>query len=77
MRKSRREESRRFVPDDVRKLLDESGVPWEIQGGTKHFKILLGGRMIAIVPLSGARDKSRSARNFLAGVRRAIREVRP
>lgn len=55
----------------VRQLLDESGLPWEIVNGAKHYKLMVQGRMAAILPHGGNSYKWDMVR---AAVRRAVRQ---
>jgi len=66
---------RRHLPDDARQLLEESGLEWDVRSGTRHFKITIEGRFIAIFPHAkpASRVKSRAHQNMLANIRRAIR----
>ena len=67
--------SRKHVPPDARELLDESGVEWTVQSGSRHFKLIIDGKFAAIIPHSkpASRVASRAHRNMLAHIRRAIR----
>jgi hypothetical protein len=57
-------------------LLDESGLPWHIDVGGSHLKIMLGKRLVTILPKSGyQRSKTgRAHQNVLAQIKRAIKE---
>jgi hypothetical protein len=66
------------VPDDLQALLDDSGLPWRIDNGKRHYKIIVDERLVGILPKG--RDlhrKSHNARphlNTLAQIRRIIRQ---
>ena len=64
------------VPQSMRTLLDESGVPWWIEEGTSHLKVRLAGKLVAVLPrgksLKQTRDK-RAELNALANVKRALK----
>jgi hypothetical protein len=66
---------RKHVPDDVRQLLDASGVEWEVRSGSRHFKVVVGGKLVAILPhaKATARIASRAHQNMVAQIRRALR----
>jgi len=72
------EPMRRVLPDEVRELLDASGLPWTVVNGSRHFKVIVNGRFVAILPHSKptSRVKSRAHLNMLAQLRRAIRSAR-
>jgi hypothetical protein len=66
------------LPDDVRELLSECPLPWHIETGTRHFKVVINDRLAAILPkgknLRGAGGYSdRAMKNTLAQLRRTIR----
>jgi len=64
------------LPNDMREMLDASGVDWRIETGTRHFKLVVGGKLAAILPKGKNMRKSamsdRAHKNALAQVRRAI-----
>lgn len=66
------------LPDDLRQLLTDSGLPWRIETGGQHLKIIVGGRFVGILPKSlHVRNKTyRAHKNTVAQVRRAIRKHR-
>jgi len=69
----------RRLPSEIEDLLRASGQPWRVDTGSKHFKVIVGGRLAAILPksLTRHRVKDRSHRNAVAQIRRAIRgEIR-
>jgi hypothetical protein len=66
---------RKHVPRDARQLLEASGVEWEVRSGSRHFKVFVGGRFVAILPHAKPASKiaSRAHQNMLAQIKRAIR----
>lgn len=56
------------------KELDEAGIPWEVEAGGKHFRLVyfVGGREFGMTVSNSPSDK-RSALNFRTQVRRTIR----
>src|SRR6186713_615117 len=66
---------RKHVPRDARQLLEASGVDWEVRSGSRHFKVFVGGRLVAILPHAkpASRVASRAHQNMLAQIKRAIR----
>lgn len=70
----------RRLPDELRKVLSSSGLPWRIETGTRHFKLIVDGRFAAIIPKGkAARSTSsqRAGKNTVAQVRRVIRSCAP
>jgi hypothetical protein len=65
------------LPDRLRSELEATGFPWEIEPGTKHQKIKLGGKLVAILPRGKAQSThKRSLLNTIAQVRRAAQEMK-
>jgi hypothetical protein len=64
------------VPSDLRQVLDGSGLPWRIEHGTRHYKVRLADRLVAILPHSKShRDYiGRADKNAVARVRRFLRQ---
>jgi hypothetical protein len=67
------------VPDDLQDLLDASGLPWRIDNGKRHYKIMVNERLVGILPKGrNLHRKSHNARprqNTLAQIRRVIRRM--
>ena len=59
---------------EIVELLKTSGVPWEIKNGSRHRKIVVGGKLVGILPHGKVREhiSYRSQKNIVAQVRRAI-----
>jgi hypothetical protein len=56
-------------------LLQSSGVIWKLEQGSNHKKLMVNGRMIAILPNSGRpRESKRATFNLAAAVRKAVAE---
>lgn len=64
------------LPTNLRRVLSASPVPWCIVNGKRHYKLKIGGRLVAILPKSGRLDDfhGRADKNTVANVRRAIKE---
>jgi hypothetical protein len=59
------------VPDRVRRALDETGLPWEIENGGIHRKIRLAGYLVGILPKGKANnDARRTELNIVSQIRR-------
>ena len=65
-----------MLPTDLRKLLAGCGLPWRIETGTRHYKLIVGKRFAAILPKSPhvRMQNTRAQKNAVAQVRRVIRE---
>lgn len=61
----------------LRKALDETGLPWTIELGSRHHHLRLAGRLVCVLPLGGTTDRDPHAtRNTIAQVRRAARAMK-
>ncbi len=63
------------LPKVIRKELEATGKPWEVEKGTNHRKIKVGGKLAGIIPLKGFNAGSRAAKNIIAQIRRAGNET--
>jgi hypothetical protein len=62
----------------IRKALEDTGLPWHVQGGSKHWQVRLQGRLVGILP-RGAHAQTCPpyvTKNFVAHVRRLARELK-
>lgn len=60
----------------VEAWLRETGLPWRIEDGGKHLRVILNGRMIQVIPTACSREAGRSLLNCRATIRRIAREAR-
>jgi hypothetical protein len=68
-----------ILPPEVRHVLDACGLPWRIEEGGRHRKVIVDGRFISILPKSNAALRSgtgRTRQNSLAHIRQGIRKVK-
>ena len=67
---------RQRLPQDILDALERSGLPWRIDSGKRHFRLIVGDKFVAVLPqsLDWNGFKGRADKNTLAQVRRAIRE---
>lgn len=63
------------LPNEVREELDNTGLPWKIETGSKHYKIRLAGRLVGIYPQGKEIAVGRGTRNLRAQVRRVARAM--
>lgn len=63
---------------EVREALEECGLPWSLERGNRHFKIMVGGRFVGILPLNGKISESsrRATLNIASQIKRAAREIK-
>lgn len=68
---------RRLHPS-LRKVLDEIGLPWSIEQGKKHNKLLVNGRLAVILSRGKPAEDAnfRLIRNDVANIRRLAREIK-
>lgn len=64
---------RPVLPRDLRDLLDESGVDWSAEYGSRHVKVRVGGALVACLSMNYSGAKKHTQRNTEAAIRRAIR----
>ena len=66
------------LPTDMLDVLATSGLPWHIENGGSHLKVIVNGRFTTILPKAPrVRMMTNGAhRNAMAHIRRAIREQR-
>lgn len=61
----------------LRRLLDDSGLPWDLELGKKHMKLTVQGRLAGVLPYTRQREGGRTADNLLSAVRRLISQIKP
>lgn len=60
----------------TKQALEETGLPWSVEDGSKHQKIRLNGKLVAIFPYGKKTEASPYAtNNTIANIRRAAREM--
>lgn len=60
---------------EIEALLRETGLPWSVELGTRHFKIKLDGQLVGIMPKgAGSSADKRPWFNLRAQIRRAAKE---
>jgi len=62
------------VPPTIKEELEGCGVPFNIERGTRHFKIFVGGALCGIFPVNGKAGYKRAELNVRAQIRRRVRE---
>lgn len=64
------------IPREITDAMEETGLPWSIVMGKRHRKLMLGGRLVTVIPTyfskhSVAGGNTRAHKNVLANIRRA------
>lgn len=58
----------------IKIALDATGLPWSLDRGGRHYKIVLNGRLIGIIPYGKGTENDRATRNIIAQIRRTVRQ---
>jgi hypothetical protein len=61
------------LPDAVQQALTDTGLPYQIEQGAKHLKIVVADHLVGILPLKGGDERGRGHLNIVAQIRRAAR----
>lgn len=66
------------VPREIQSALDACGLPWSFEMGSRHIKIIVGGRFAGIIPKCGSPSESnrRATLNIAAQIKRTAKELR-
>lgn len=65
------------LPEKVREALEETGLPWDVEAGSRHLKIKVSGRLAGILPRSKFNSShSRSLLNTVSQIRNVAREIK-
>ena len=64
------------LPKSVEQALTDTGLPWQIKPGKRHWKIFVDGRMASILPHGSGDGGPRGFRNIISHIRRAGRDER-
>jgi hypothetical protein len=60
----------------VKQALNNTGIPWEVEAGSKHFKVRLGGRLAGVYPHGKKTEASQHANsNLISNIKRLAREL--
>jgi hypothetical protein len=64
------------LPKEVTRTLDATGLPWHVEGGSKHYKIIMADRIVGVYPQGTIKESNGAAmRNMVARTRRTAREM--
>ena len=63
------------IPREAREALAASGLPWRLDPGKRHHRLVICERVVAVVP-RGAGKQGRQPLNLTADIRRAIKRAR-
>ena len=60
----------------VKQALNDTGIPWEVEAGSKHYKVRLGGRLAGVYPHGKKTEASQHANsNLVSNIKRLAREL--
>ena len=60
-----------MIDPKIKDTLDRCGAPFSLEQGTRHIKVVVGGRIAGILPKKGGGGKGRAALNTMAQIKRA------
>ena len=63
------------IPALIQEELDNCGFPFDIERGSRHWKIFIGGEMCGIFPMIGKSPNRRAELNVRSQIRRQIRKL--
>ena len=62
---------------ELEKALEECGFPWELQQGSKHYKLRVGGKMVTVLPLRTKQQVNRRVvLNTIKNVRHMVQKLK-
>jgi hypothetical protein len=66
------------IPPKLEEALHKTGLPWEVEYGAKHYKVSMGGKLVAVFPHGKGKWDSdkRAILNTVTQVRRAARQIK-
>jgi len=59
------------IPKQIERALEATGLPYRIEKGTIHRKIIVGGKFVGILPYGKVNEADRANKNVVAQIRRA------
>lgn len=57
----------------IKRLLNDAGLPWEIDLTTKHYQLRIAGRLVVTLPQNYSSGPKRTQMNAVCAVRRFLR----
>jgi hypothetical protein len=64
------------IDKKVKQTLEDTGLPWCVETGSKHFKIRLNGKLVGTFPHGKKTESSPCANNnIIANIKRTAREM--
>lgn len=64
------------LPPELERELNATGMTWELRRGSKHYHVVLDGRVVGVLSLSPHAAR-RDSRNMLRNLRHHLRRVAP
>jgi hypothetical protein len=60
------------IPDDVADALKATGLPWNIETGSKHYHVRLSGFLVGVLPKGNMKNRhQRATKNLVSNIRNA------
>lgn len=60
----------------IKQELENTGLPWDIERGSRHLKLKLSGHLVGILPGDGrSAMEGRALKNVVSQIRRAARKL--
>lgn len=63
------------IPSIIEQTLKETGLPWEIQKGTKHYHIKVNNMLVGILPKGSKEAKPRTIKNCVSQIKKAAKDI--
>lgn len=60
----------------LQRAIDESGLPFRLEEGKRHVKLMLGGEMVTVFSRRPDERGGRAVKNLLGHIRRKVRQVK-
>jgi hypothetical protein len=65
------------LPPQITDALDETGLSWTVKTGSKHFKIVLAGRLAGVYPKGKTSENAyRAVLNTITQIKHTARKVK-
>jgi len=65
----------KYVPDEVQSEIEESGLAWGVEVGSKHAKLRIEGKLAAVLPRGGKARSSEKYKRAMLNTRSNVRKL--
>lgn len=62
------------MPPRIKAALDEAGLEWTAEAGTKHIHVKVGGELVCVLGMGPADESPGRGQNAIAAIRRFARQ---